>query len=155
MSLNALCRPILPTRHLAKNGVLWLCGALLALAQPALAQPALAQGSDLPHMCSVDTTQEPSSPSGKPTEPTDCYEFGASVGELGWNWRKKLPDHVRWVMRKDAPTLCGQAQTEFGKKVDSPVPGGCVFLAPAACTIVSTGHISPASIGNAVRDCVP
>jgi hypothetical protein len=150
MSLNALCRSILPTRHLAKNGVLWLCGALLALTQPALAQ-----GSDLPHMCSVDTTQEPSSPSGKPTEPTDCYEFGASVGELGWNWRKKLPDHVRWVMRKDAPTLCGQAQTEFGKKVDSPVPGGCVFLAPAACTIVSTGHISPASIGNAVRDCVP
>jgi hypothetical protein len=131
MSLNALCRPILPTRHLAKNGVLWLCGALLALEQPALAQ-----GSDLPHMCSVDTTQEPSSPSGKPTEPTDCY-------------------HVRWVMRKDAHTLCGQAQTEFGKKVDSPVPGGCVFLAPAACTIVTAGPISPASIGNAVRDCVP
>lgn len=150
-----MCCPILLTRHLAKRGVLWLCGALLSLAQPVLAQPALAHGSDLPHMCSVDTTREPSSPSGKPTEPADCYEFGASVGELGWNWRKKLPSHVRWVMRKDAPTLCEQAQTEFGKKVDSPVPAGCVFLAPAACTIVTAGPISPASVGNAVRDCVP
>lgn len=135
-------------------GRLWcLCG-LLALAL-ALAQPAWANGSDLPHMCSVDTTQEPGSPSGKPAEAADCYEFGASVGELGWNWRKKLPSHVRWVMRKDAPTLCGQAQTEFGQKVNSPVPGGCVFLAPAACTIVTAGPISPASVGNAVRDCVP
>ena len=135
-------------------GSLWFLCGLLALAL-ALAQPAWADGSDLPHMCSVDTTQEPGSQTGKPAEPTDCFEFGASVGELGWNWRKKLPSHVRWVMRKDAPTLCGQAQTEFGQKVDSPVPGGCVFLAPAACTIVTAGPISPASVGNAVRECVP
>jgi hypothetical protein len=121
----------------------------------ALTQPALANDADLPHMCSVDTTQAPDSPAGNAAEPADCFEFGASVGELGWNWRKKLPSHVRWVMRKDAPELCGLGQTEFGQKVDSPVPGGCVFLAPAACTIVSTGPISPASIGNAVRDCVP
>lgn len=155
MSRNNLCCPLLLTRHLAKIGVLWMCGALLAMAPYALAQPALTHASDLPHMCSVDTKQEPSSPSGKPTEPADCYEFGASVGELGWNWRKKLPSHVHWVMRKDAPAFCGQAQTEFGQKVDSPVPGGCVFLAPAACTIVTAGPISPASIGNAVRNCVP
>jgi hypothetical protein len=150
MSSNTLCCPILLTRQLAKNGLFWLCGALLALAQPDLAH-----GSDLPHMCTVDTTQVPGTKASTPSEPADCYEFGASVGELGWNWRKKLPNHVRWVMRKDAPALCGQAQTEFGQKVDSPVPGGCVFLAPAACTIVSTGPISSASIGNAVRDCVP
>lgn len=150
---DTLLRPVRATGR-RKAGRLWcLCG-LLAVAL-ALAHPAWANGSDLPHMCSVDTTQEPGSPSGKPAEAADCYEFGASVGELGWNWRKKLPSHVRWVMRKDAPTLCEQAQTEFGKKVNSPVPGGCVFLAPAACTIVTAGPISPASVGNAVRDCVP
>lgn len=155
MSLNAVDCLILITRHLAKNSHLWLCGALLTLTHTAMAQPALGHDADLPHMCSVDTTQTPIGPPGKTTEPSDCYEFGASVGELGWNWRKKLPSHVRWVMRKDAPTLCEQTQTAFGQKVDSPVPGGCVFLAPAACTIVTAGPISPASVGNAVRDCVP
>lgn len=122
-----------------------------------------AHASDLPRLCSVDNTQGPdqpavsssSAPTDNPTEPTDCYEFGASVGEMGWDWRKKLPGHVRWVKRKDAPELCAQVQTVFGQKVDSPVPSGCVFLAPAACTIVTSGPISPASIGNAVRDCVP
>lgn len=142
-------RPFGPSRNL-RTSRLWCLCVLLALTQTALAN-----GSDLPHMCSVDTTQGPGSSGGRTGEPADCFEFGASVGELGWNWRKKLPSHVRWVMRKDAPELCGQTQTEFGQKVDSPVPGGCVFLAPAACTIVSTGPISPASIGNAVRDCVP
>ncbi len=150
MSPNTLCLPILLTRHLYQNGLWWLCGALMALAPPALAK-----GADLPQMCNVDTTQEPSRPSGTQSEPSDCYEFGAAVGELGWNWRQKMPNHVRWVMRKDAPALCGQVETEFGHKVDSPVPGGCVFVAPVACTILSTGPISPASIGNAVRDCVP
>ena len=123
---DTLLRPVWATGR-SRAGRLWcLCGLLLALTEPAWAN-----GSDLPHMCSLDTPQVPDSPAGRPTEPTDCYEFGAAVGELGWSWRKKLPSHVRWVMRKDAPTLCGQAQTEFGKKVDSPVPGGCVFLAPA------------------------
>jgi hypothetical protein len=150
MSLDTRRRPFLSTCHVSKNHYLWLWCLL-----PALALPAQAHDADIPHMCSIDTTQVPGSPVSSPTEPTDCYEFGAAVGELGWSWRKKLPSHVRWVMRKDAPELCGQAQTEFGQKMDSPVPGGCVFLAPTACTIVSTGHISPASIGNAVRDCVP
>jgi hypothetical protein len=140
----------LADRQVSPKVLLWLCGALLAAAQTAQAR-----GADLPHMCSVDTSQDPGATTGNPSEPADCYEFGASVGELGWKWRKNMPSHVRWVMRKDASALCGQAQTEFGQKVESPVPSGCVFLAPAACTIVTTGPISPASIGNAVRDCVP
>lgn len=149
MSHDTLRRPFLSTRHPSKTRFfgLWRLSWLVL----ALAQPALADDADLPHLCSDDTTQLRSNPSN----PADCYEFGAAVGELGWNWRKKLPSHVRWVVRKDAPALCGQAQTEFGQKVDSPVPGGCVFLTPTTCTIVSTGPISSASIGNAVRDCVP
>lgn len=147
---DTLHRSILPMRCRITSPLICLCALLLALAQPAWAN-----GSDLPQMCSVETQQSPGSSPGKPSESADCYEFGASVGELGWNWRKKLPSHVRWVMRKDAPTLCGQTQTEFGQKVDSRLPEGCVFLAPTSCTIVSQGPISPASIGNAVRDCVP
>ena len=147
---KTMSSPFISIRHLCINSHWWLCAALLAATQTVLAS-----GSDLPQMCSVDTRLVPDPTTGSPTEAADCYEFGASVGELGWNWRKKMPSHVRWVMRKDASSLCGQAQTELGHKVDSPVPGGCVFLAPTACTIVTTGPISPASIGNAVRDCVP
>lgn len=143
-------RSIFPMRCRLTSPLMCLCALLLALAQPVWAN-----GSDLPPMCSVETQQPPGSSPGKPSESADCYEFGASVGELGWNWRKKLPSHVRWVMRKDASTLCGKAQTAFGQKVDSRLPEGCVFLAPASCTIVTQGPISPASIGNAVRDCVP
>ena len=149
---DPLFKPVWITKQRTAGRLGCLCGLLLALA---LAVPARANDFELPHMCSVDTTQDPSRPLGTSSEPADCYEFGASVGELGWNWRKKLPSHVRWVMRKDAATLCGQAQTQYGQKVDSPVPNGCVFLAPAACTIVTEGPISPASVGNAVRDCVP
>lgn len=147
---DTLHRSILPMRCRITSPLMCLCALLVALAQPAWAN-----GSDLPQMCSVETQQSPGSSPGKPSESADCYEFGASVGELGWNWRKKLPSHVRWVMRKDAPTLCGQAQTEFGQKVESRLPEGCVFLAATSCTIVSQGPISPATIGNAVRDCVP
>lgn len=150
MSRDNLLRPVGAKGQRTAGRLACLCGLLLAMTLPARAED-----FELPHMCSVDTTQTPNRPSGPSSEPADCYEFGASVGELGWNWRKKLPSHVRWVMRKDAATLCGQAQTQYGQKVDSPVPSGCVFLAPAACTIVTEGPISPASIGNAVRDCVP
>lgn len=150
MSRDTLPHAFLSTRQRSTIHFLWVCGLLTTLAQPMLAH-----GTDLPHMCNADNTQVSGSTSGSQTEPADCYEFGAAMGELGWNWRKKMPSQVRWIMRKDALELCGQTQTEFGRKVVSPVPGGCVFLAPTACTIVTPGPISPASIGNAVRDCVP
>ena len=85
----------------------------------------------------------------------DCFEFGAAVGELGLGWRQKLPGQVRWLNRKDADSLCQQAESELGKQVDGRVPDGCVFLTPHACTIVTAGQISPAVLGNAVRHCVP
>jgi hypothetical protein len=88
-------------------------------------------------------------------QPQDCYEFGAAVGELGLGWRKKLPKHVHWLSRKDAARLCEQITTQFGQKVDSTVPGGCVFIKTDACTIISDGPIASASIGNAVRSCAP
>ena len=147
---DTLYKPCLSMCFRLASPLLCLCTLLLALAQPAWAN-----GSDMPQMCSIETQQSPGGSPGKPSESADCYEFGASVGELGWNWRKKLPSHVRWVMRKDAPSLCGQTQTTFGQKIEARVPEGCIFLAPAACTIVTQGPISPASIGNAVRDCVP
>jgi hypothetical protein len=130
--------------------LLSLCVLLLAVSEPPQAN-----GSELPQMCSVETTQSSGQPPSHPSESSDCYEFGASIGELGWNWRKKLPSQVRWVVRKDAPILCGKLHTEFGQKVQGRMPEGCIFLAPEACTIVTPGPISPASIGNAVRDCVP
>ena len=137
--------------HLLVTGLtIGLFGLLLTLTEPARAN-----GPDLPQMCSVETHPPKGSTAGQASEITDCYEFGAAVGELGWGWRKKLPSHVRWVMRKDALTLCGQSQTVWGQKVEVLVPDGCIFLAPTACTIVTQGPISPASIGNAVRDCVP
>lgn len=129
---------------------LGLCGLLVALHQPARANdPAL------PQLCNVESDRSEDSPADRSGDSPDCFEFGAAVGELGWSWRKKLPSHVRWVMRKDALTLCEQAKSEFGQKLASQIPEGCIFLAPSACTIVTPGPISPASIGNAVRDCVP
>jgi len=107
---------------------------------------------EMPPMCQADKGA-PNPQGAERTE--DCYEFGAAVGELGLGWRQKLPDQVRWLSRKDADTLCKQTQSELGQQVDGQVPGGCVFLAPNACTIVTAGHISPASLGNAVRHCVP
>lgn len=127
-----------------------LCAVLMGLCT----QRAGAEEFELPPMCSVDNTQDTPLADGSMAE-DDCYEFGASVGELGWSWRRKLPGHVRWVTRKDATALCAQTATEFGQKVAGLSASACVFLAPAACTIVSTGPISSAAIGNAVRDCVP
>lgn len=110
---------------------------------------------ELPIMCNADgTAPKPANP-GQVYDTDDCFETGAAVGEMGLNWRKKLPENVNWLVRKDAAELCHQTATEFGQRVDSSVPGGCVFLASDRCTIVAAGTISPASIGNAVRNCVP
>jgi hypothetical protein len=132
-----------------------LCGLLFGLlctASPLFAQMPEEEVPLKP--CRVDTTAPGQGSPRDADEPADCYEFGASVGELGWHWRKNLPNQVRWLTRKDAARLCAQAQTEFGQKVNSPVAGGCVFLAPSACTIVTNGPVSPTAIGNAVRYCV-
>ena len=117
--------------------------------------PGMANDLELANKCNVDTPAPYQALAGETQDGSDCYEFGAAVGELGLNWRNKLPSRVRWLNRKDAASLCQQAETAFGQKVDSPLPGGCVFLAPDACTIVTDGPISPASIGNAVRYCAP
>lgn len=85
----------------------------------------------------------------------DCVEFGAAVGNLGLDWRQKLPAKVRWITRKDAKALCGQKSSEWGQRVGSPLAQGCVFLTPKECTILTTGYISHATLGNAVRACSP
>ena len=109
----------------------------------------------LPKMCSIDTAN-PETGAARTTAPQeDCYEFGAALGELGLGWRQKLPQNVRWLSRKDAHSLCKLAQSDLGKLVESQVTDGCVFLAPSVCTIVTAGHIAPASLSNAVRYCVP
>ncbi len=123
---------------------LWACALVGHLSLAAM--PLADADEPLPPLC---TDSAPAS------EATDCIELGAAVGELGWSWRQKIPPHVRWLPRKDADALCQQTQTTWGQKVDSAIPGGCVFVAPGACTIVTSGPVSPASIGNAVRDCVP
>ena len=133
---------------------IFLTGALLCAVLMSTCTQTWAEEFELPPMCSIDNTQDTPTADGS-MAPDDCYEFGASVGELGWSWRRKLPSHVRWVTRKDAQELCAQTSTEFGQKVAGLSSGACVFLAPAACTIVSSGPISSAAIGNAVRDCVP
>lgn len=138
--------PFMP-RRLAVTSALVLACSHAALAGTSHPTEELA----LPKMCQIDTsTSQPSA-----AQPEDCFEFGASVGELGLNWRKQLPQHVRWLTRKDAISLCKLTQSELGKLVDSRVPDGCVFLAPAVCTIVTAGHIAPVSLSNAVRHCVP
>lgn len=109
----------------------------------------------LPKMCSIDTAPPESGTAHSTAQPEDCFEFGAALGELGLNWRKKLPENVRWLTRKDALSLCKLAQSDLGKLVESRVTDGCVFLAPSVCTIVTAGHIAPASLSNAVRYCVP
>lgn len=109
----------------------------------------------LPTLCSLDNSDPGANPKRPAEMPEDCFEFGASMGELGLKWRQKLPQHVRWLTRNDAPKLCTLTQTDLGQLMSSLVPGGCVFLAPNVCTIVTAGHISPASLSNAVRHCVP
>lgn len=114
-----------------------------------------AADNGLPHLCAVESPKSHKvNPEGI-QKSQDCYDFGAAVGELGLGWRKKLPSRVDWQTRKDAAQLCQQLTTPFGQKVDSTVPGGCVFLKTDSCTIVTAGPISPASIGNAVRSCAP
>ena len=107
--------------------------------------------ADLPMVCDVNTTNtQPSA------DDENCVEFGAAVGELGLSWRQKLPDNVRWITRKDASTLCAQTQTEWGQKVGQTSSAeSCVFLTPKVCTIVTSGYVSHAVLGNAVRDCAP
>jgi hypothetical protein len=109
----------------------------------------------LPNMCSIDNANPETGTADSTAQPQDCFEFGAALGELGLGWRKKLPQNVRWLTRKDALSLCKLAQSDLGKLVESRVTDGCVFLAPTVCTIVTAGHIAPASLSNAVRFCVP
>ncbi len=111
-----------------------------------------AADSDLPILCNVKTAPN----TAAPVEAIDnCVEFGAAVGELGVDWRQKLPDNVRWLTRKDASALCSQTHTELGQKVGPPMDQGCVFLSPKVCTIVTVSYISHAMLGNAVRNCAP
>ena len=140
-------KPITLHTRLAAVGL--ACGLGLTTPPQALAEEAL------PPLCPVGTARAETGATDRPAELTDCIDTGAAIGELGLNWRQKLPPLVRWLPRKDAGSLCSQAQTEFGQKVSSTVPGGCVFLAPGSCTIVTANAVSPTAIGNAVRDCVP
>jgi hypothetical protein len=108
--------------------------------------------ADLPILCNVQTAPDTTAP----VEATDnCVEFGAAVGELGLEWRQKLPDNVRWIIRKDALALCSQTQSEWGQKAGNTMDHGCVFRSPKACTIVTASYISHATLGNAVRTCAP
>lgn len=130
-----------------------LCiGSLVVLTILAWGLPTQAN-DELPRMCNPGLTAAQATNLSR--ESDDCFDTGAAVGEMGLSWRKKLPEHVNWLVRKDAAELCHQTATEFGQRVDSSVPGGCVFLTTDRCTIVAAGTISAASIGNAVRNCVP
>lgn len=115
--------------------------------------PALqAAETDIPVQCNINTIKGPKVPS---EAIEDCAEFGAAVGELGLEWRQKLPPKVRWVTRKDAKAVCNQKTSEWGQRVGSLMAQGCVFLTPKECTILTTGYISHAALGNAVRACSP
>lgn len=133
----------------------WRTGALALLCGLTLVLEAKAFENDQINLCTVEHPSADKLDPDDLQQPQDCYEFGAAVGELGWSWRKRLPKQIHWLNRKDAAELCQQTTTEFGQRVDSTVPGGCVFLKTDACTIVTAGPISPASIGNAVRSCAP
>lgn len=101
---------------------------------------------------------KPTSAKGHPASADaieEGVECGAEVGNLGLEWRQKLPAKVRWITRKDAKALCGQKSSEWGQRVGSPLAQGCVFLTPQACTILTNGYISHATLGNAVRACSP
>lgn len=116
-------------------------------------QPSLqAAENDIPVQCNINTIKGQK----VPTEAIeDCVEFGAAVGELGLEWRQKLPPKVRWVTRKDAKTICSQKTSEWGQRVGSLMAQGCVFLTPKECTILTSSYISHATLGNAVRACSP
>jgi hypothetical protein len=131
---------------LSRSLVIWICCSALPLAAQPQPEPPFTQ-------CRVQNSPPGQLSTSPPDEAADCDEFGAAMGELGLEWRQKLPSQVRWVKRKDAATLCTQAHSDLGQKVGSSVPGGCVFLTPQACTIVTHGPVSPATLGNAVRHC--
>jgi len=121
----------------------------------AMATNAMAADADIPPVCSVITSDAGRQIQGPEDNPDNCIEFGAAVGELGLAWRKKLPDNVRWVVRKDASQVCDTDASDMGKKLNTPMPGGgCIYVAAQACTIVTDRYISPAALGNAVRECV-
>lgn len=151
---SPLRRLIVLRRMLLLRRLLTLCRSL-ALCSCCSALPLAAQPQPEPPFtqCRVQNSPQGQVSTSPPDEAEGCDEFGAAVGELGLEWRKKLPSQVRWINRKDAANLCAQAQSELGHKVDGSVPGGCVFLAPQACTIVTNGPVSPATLGNAVRHC--
>lgn len=136
-----------------RHSVLWLVGIALSLWAAPL--PVMATEAELPPLCSIDNAQQGRITSAAGATPEDCIEFGAAVGELGLSWRQKIPDNVRWVTRKDAGTFCSQSQPELGQKVGNPLAGGCIFLSAKMCTIVTSGYVSHATLGNAVRDCAP
>jgi hypothetical protein len=133
----------------------WRIGTLALFFGLTLVLDAKAIDNDLPNLCTFEPPDANKLGPDNVHEPQNCYEFGGAVGELGLGWRKKLPKHVQLLNRKDAVQLCKQSATQFGQKVNSDVPGGCVFLKTDECTIVSDVHIASASIGNAVRSCVP
>ncbi len=111
--------------------------------------PSHASETDLPVQCNISTISDVKAP--EVTE--DCVEFGAAVGELGLDWRQKLPAKVRWLTRKDAQAQCDQKTSEWGQRVGKPLAQGCVFLSDNECTILTSSYISHATLGNAVRDC--
>jgi hypothetical protein len=150
-TMRQLWRFLLPSLSVTRFGT----GLLVLLLGLTLGLDAKAIDTAPPHLCAVESPKSNKAAPENAQKSQDCYEFGAAVGELGLGWRKKLPRRVDWQTRKDAGQLCKQNTTEFGQKVDSTVPGGCVFLKTDACTIVTAGPISPASIGNAVRSCAP
>ncbi len=130
-------------------------GATALLCSLALMLDAYAIDKIPDNLCTVELPEANKLSPANAQESPDCYEFSAAVGELGLGWRKKLPKQVHWLNRKDAAQLCQQFTTQFGQRMESTVPGGCVFWKTDACTIVSDGPIASASIGNAVRSCAP
>lgn len=110
-----------------------------------------ANETDLPVQCNASTIANAKAPDV--TE--DCVEFGAAVGELGLDWRQKIPPKVRWLTRNDAHALCDQKTSEWGQRVGRLLAEGCVFLNQNECTILTFSYISHATLGNAVRNCSP
>ena len=108
--------------------------------------------TDVPVQCNIQTIKGQK----VPTEAIeDCVEFGAAIGELGLEWRQKLPPKGRWVTRKNAKDICDQKTSEWGQRVGGLMAQGCVFLTPKECTILTSSYISHATLGNAVRACSP
>lgn len=143
-----------PSNRAPLNFRLFLLACATLLFGPGLVTPAKAADEDIPHLCNVAAASPEQQDQAAEAAPDNCSEFGAAVGELGLEWRKKLPDNVRWIVRKDALHVCDAQASDMGKKLNTPVPGGgCIFVAPQVCTIVTERYISHAALGNAVREC--